>query len=242
MKASSYLSYGQEQIWFLSNSSDVNSLYHVSLEFRIVGNFDHAAFQKAFESAVESRPALSLRIAVDDRGSVAASYSHAKPKFVFHPGIVKDPLELASLMTEEAKSPFDLQVGPLLRCRVFVSGNQESTIQFTFHHLIIDGWSIRALFAEISTRYNTRDQKCRKCKHRLHSSNACLTRVLESGSYQPCSCPRKVSVFCNRNGGNDIPAQYCAGIFRNRPWSHFHGTIISAALEFGSRQYLEVDV
>ena len=57
------------------------------------------------------------------------------------------------MMTEEAKSPFDLAQGPLLRFALIRLGPQHHILLVTMHHIVSDGWSMGVFFHELSVPY-----------------------------------------------------------------------------------------
>src|SRR5207302_1995298 len=60
---------------------------------------------------------------------------------------------IADLIESEKKTPFDLEIPPLLR--VFVHRRSANTIQYTlsFHHAILDGWSVASFQTELFLEY-----------------------------------------------------------------------------------------
>ena len=55
--------------------------------------------------------------------------------------IVNDESELQELIRKDANEQFDLIKGPLLRLKVVNVAQRKQVLIFTFHHLILDGWS-----------------------------------------------------------------------------------------------------
>jgi NRPS condensation-like uncharacterized protein len=45
------------------------------------------------------------------------------------------------MITEEARAPFDLSRGPLLRARLLKLADEEHVALLTMHHIVSDGWS-----------------------------------------------------------------------------------------------------
>ena len=50
-------------------------------------------------------------------------------------------VELARLGKEEARAPFDLTQGPLIRGRLVRLGEEDYALMMTQHHIVSDGWS-----------------------------------------------------------------------------------------------------
>jgi hypothetical protein len=63
------------------------------------------------------------------------------------------PGELARLAREEARRPFDLSRGPLLRTTLVRTGEDDHTLLLTQHHIVSDGWSVGVLLRELTALY-----------------------------------------------------------------------------------------
>jgi amino acid adenylation domain-containing protein len=61
--------------------------------------------------------------------------------------------EAQQLATEEARRPFDLAQGPLLRAILLRLDKEEHVLLLTMHHIVSDGWSMGILFRELSALY-----------------------------------------------------------------------------------------
>ena len=58
-----------------------------------------------------------------------------------------------SLATEEARRPFDLSRGPLLRVCLLRLADDEHVLVYNMHHLVSDGWSLKVFVEEIAAHY-----------------------------------------------------------------------------------------
>ncbi len=150
------LSPGQERLWFLDQLNPGNHFYSIHHALRIDAPLDPAALARAlnqivrrheslrttFES-VDGRPlqvvapTLTLDVPVVDLRSLGAAAGDRA-------------LELA---TAEARKPFDLTTGPLLRVMAIRVGQRRWVIALTIHHIIADAWSVRVLLDELGTLY-----------------------------------------------------------------------------------------
>ena len=63
--------------------------------------------------------------------------------------------EVLRLAAEDARRPFDLEHGPLLRSLLLVSDAAEHTLLLAMHHIVSDGWSMGVLVKEIVPLYQT---------------------------------------------------------------------------------------
>src|SRR5205085_7854147 len=61
--------------------------------------------------------------------------------------------QLNQLRMEEAKAPFDLNKGPLIRTRLIRLDEQEHVLLLTQHRIVTDGWSMGILVRELGALY-----------------------------------------------------------------------------------------
>ncbi|HKQ08250.1 MAG TPA: condensation domain-containing protein [Blastocatellia bacterium] len=146
-------SFGQQRLWFLDQLTPGNPAYNIAVAFRLVGSlnrfaleqavreiaFRHSALRTVFRErqgqlAQVIQPAAQIGLPLVDMGSVAAGKAD----------------ELAAA---EARRPFDLKQGPLLRVRLLRSSADESLLLLTLHHIISDAWSLGVLLDELAALY-----------------------------------------------------------------------------------------
>src|SRR5262249_31988438 len=58
------------------------------------------------------------------------------------------------LAVAEARKPFDLARGPLLRVSLVRLGSEEHLLLLSIHHIAADGWSMRVLVRELAATYD----------------------------------------------------------------------------------------
>src|SRR5690606_28983746 len=61
--------------------------------------------------------------------------------------------ELAGRMRGEARRPFVLDRGPLLRVTLYQLRPNEHVVLLVMHHIVSDGWSMSVLLGELTERY-----------------------------------------------------------------------------------------
>src|SRR6185437_15165967 len=57
---------------------------------------------------------------------------------------------IRALLAEEGEAPFDLRTPPLMRVRAVRSGDRQWQLVISYHHILVDGWSIPLLHAELA--------------------------------------------------------------------------------------------
>jgi amino acid adenylation domain-containing protein/FkbM family methyltransferase len=151
------LSYAQQRLWFLDQLEPGNFFFNVPAAFRLMGKLDpellgrtlnevvrrHEALRTTFAEAdgrpvQRINPAQRLAVPILDLSDVTAAEREARVR---------------SLAEEEARRPFDLTSGPLLRACLLRLDEEEHVMLFTMHHIVSDGWSMGVLVSEVSALY-----------------------------------------------------------------------------------------
>lgn len=141
----------QQRLWFLEQLASGTGLYNVSLAVRIHGALDVDALGAAFDRIVERHEVLRTTFHVTGDGKVLQHIaSTGRPSFEVRAG---DEAAAQRWARAEAGRGFDLTSGPLLRA-VLVSVESDSWILIlTFHHIVVDAWSLQILWRELNIFY-----------------------------------------------------------------------------------------
>jgi amino acid adenylation domain-containing protein/non-ribosomal peptide synthase protein (TIGR01720 family) len=151
------LSFSQQRLWFLEQLEPGTPLYNVPAAVRLSGPLDvdvltlaineivrrHETLRTVFRSgsgeAVQRiLPSLRVDVVVEDLSELAV-------------GQRDEAVDGAS--RAEARQPFDLLHGPLLRLRLLKLAPAEHVLLLTMHHIICDGWSIGVFLRETAQLY-----------------------------------------------------------------------------------------
>src|SRR5262249_34498928 len=62
--------------------------------------------------------------------------------------------QLQQLLEQEARKPFVLARGPLLRVLIARLDKEEHVVLLVLHHIIADGWSMHVIMRELAALYN----------------------------------------------------------------------------------------
>ncbi|WP_329585571.1 condensation domain-containing protein [Kitasatospora sp. NBC_01250] len=157
------LTEGQRQLWFLQQLWPDATTYHVCTALRLRGALHAPALEQALADLVARHPALRTTIRTGRRG---------RPQGVLHPPggatAVLAAQELPGRTPEEREAqvqqaaraelavPFDLATGPLIRARLLRFAREDHALVLTFHHLVVDGWSMRIVLRDLAAHYSAR--------------------------------------------------------------------------------------
>ncbi|MFY0566445.1 condensation domain-containing protein [Archangium lansingense] len=147
------LSGGQQALWFLHQLAPESSAYHVPVAVRVRSALDVAALRRSVETLVARHPALRTTFTMTPTGPVQHVHAQLALDFETVDAAALGQAELDARLTDEAKKPFDLEHGPLLRVRVFTRSAQEHVLLITMHHIVTDFWSLAVLAEELDVLY-----------------------------------------------------------------------------------------
>ncbi len=138
------LSAAQRSTWFLMNLAPDLPLYHMAVLIKLPEPVDVAALEQTINTIIRRHEIWRTTF-----GLVGGSYAQ-----IIHDDLpvkvrILNEAHSQAIALEEARQPFDLERGPLIRATLIPAG-----LVLTVHHLIFDGYSLTNLFLpEFMTLY-----------------------------------------------------------------------------------------
>jgi amino acid adenylation domain-containing protein len=152
------LSFAQQRLWFLDRLSPGTPLYNVARAFHFPGRIDPLALGWALAEVTRRHEALRttfVEVASRPRQVIGPPGSVSLPivdlSALAAPARQKRVQRLAAA---EARRPFDLAAGPLLRATLLLLGEEGSCLLLAVHHIVADGWSMAVLCRELGALYD----------------------------------------------------------------------------------------
>ena len=153
------LSPAQEQLWYFTRLAPENPIYNEAVSVRKDGPLDQSALRAALNEIVARHeiwrstfrevdgepvqvvgPAPTLELPVVDLSGMATAQREA---------------HAVRLAAEQARLPYDLEHGPLLRPLLIRFSDDHHRLYLSMHHLIFDGVSLyRIILPELVTLYD----------------------------------------------------------------------------------------
>ncbi|PQQ25032.1 non-ribosomal peptide synthetase [Photorhabdus hindustanensis] len=150
------LSFGQQRLWFLAQFEGVSDTYHVPTALRLCGQLNLSAWQQALNRLFARHEALrSVFITVDGQPQVEllpAEFGLPVKKYDLRKASNVNE-QFKRLCAQEAKTPFNLARGTLIRCALIQLADEEHIFLLTQHHIISDAWSLKILESELVALY-----------------------------------------------------------------------------------------
>jgi amino acid adenylation domain-containing protein len=151
------VSFAQTRLWFLDRLEPGSPQYNIPAAVRLTGPLDVEALRGTLQEIVQRHEALRTTFALGSDGPVQVIHAAGDASLP-----VEDLTSLSGderqarverRVSEEARRPFDLSRGPLLRALLLRLGESEHVAVVTMHHIVSDGWSVGVLLRELLTLY-----------------------------------------------------------------------------------------
>ena len=153
------MSFAQRQMWLLQQTSPDQATYNQPVAWHLRGRVDREQVRRALQAIQERHEVLRTSLVQQGEDLLQQITPAADAALPWReidlrhlpPG--EKQLTLESLMLEQARRPFDLSQAPLWRALWIELDQDDSVLAFTFHHGIVDEWSLRLFFQELEAIY-----------------------------------------------------------------------------------------
>lgn len=154
------LSPAEQRLWFVDQLEPEHPFYNLPLAARIKGPLDHTLLCQSIQACVDRHETLrSTYHLVEGRPQrQVAERMNVQPTFIDVCNQGPTAEDLSKWLAEEARRPFDLSCGPLLRVVGWQLSAQDHLILLVMHHIISDGWSMGVMLRELSEFYRAGQQ------------------------------------------------------------------------------------
>jgi amino acid adenylation domain-containing protein len=152
------LSFGQQRMWFHEKYEAANcATYNILLAYDLNGVLDSLLLERCLSGIIDRHEIL--RTTYDDVGEGPRQSVQPSTAFKLQRTCLSD-LPVMSRISEtqrwatlDARQPFDLREGPLLRARLLEYSETDHALILVIHHIAFDGWSEGVLFHELDALY-----------------------------------------------------------------------------------------
>ncbi|MEH2077957.1 MAG: amino acid adenylation domain-containing protein [Nostoc sp.] len=147
------LSFAQQRMWFLYQLESQSPFYNEGFQLRVEGVLNVEVLRQSINEIIHRHEILRTTFpAVDGKPVqvISANLALAMPLLDLQ-GL--EAAEVQQIVTKEARQPFDLSNGPLLRVTLLRLGSKSHLLVLIMHHIITDGWSMGIFIQELSTLY-----------------------------------------------------------------------------------------
>jgi len=151
------ISLPQMRMWVLDQLQEEQMAYNIKGALHFSGELNETAFAQAFTLMVERHESLrTVFFPVDGepKQKILSKSTQTAGLEIIHldkeSGSEEKVLEI---LRQESQRIFDLSKGPLLRIKLFKTGNNNYYFSYNIHHIIADGWSTDLMVKELLDTY-----------------------------------------------------------------------------------------
>jgi amino acid adenylation domain-containing protein len=186
------LSHAQQRLWFINRLEGTSAEYNMTFALRLKGELDRTALQEALNAIVERHESLRTRF-VEVEGE---PYQVIEPDCRIELGLedlsggeeIGQQERVQEALRSEARMPFDLMWGPMLRVKLLRLGAEDHVLLRTMHHIVSDGWSEGVFHHELMVLYEAfvegRENPLRPLKVQYADFALWQRRWLEGGALE----------------------------------------------------------
>jgi amino acid adenylation domain-containing protein len=151
------LSFAQRRLWVVHQIEPDSPSYNIYSALRLEGALDVVALERSLAEIQRRHESLRTTFTVI-RGEPAQVVGPPQPVQLPVLDLSGEPPEkrhrlVEEIAGEEARRPFDLSRGPLVRAQLLRLADDEYVLLCSFHHIIIDSWSSSILRRELAILY-----------------------------------------------------------------------------------------
>jgi amino acid adenylation domain-containing protein len=152
------LSFAQQRLWFLWQLEPDSTAYNVPSAWWVRGPLASHALEQSMREMIQRHEALRTSFSLQEEQPVQLIHSPGAVAVIWIDltALTENhrAREVQQIITQEARRPFDLMQGPLLRTTLVRTAAQEHLLLHTTHHSISDAWSVPIWQHELSVLYN----------------------------------------------------------------------------------------
>jgi amino acid adenylation domain-containing protein len=152
----------QTEVWLSAQLGDEASCaFNESISLRFDGALDSSALASSLNDVIVRHDAL--RASFDTSGTLLhfAEDLRLDLPVVDLSSEASPETALKAHIEQDAKVPFNLVGGPLVRAQLLRLAADRHVLVFTAHHIVCDGWSVNVLIGELSELYRAKIEKTR---------------------------------------------------------------------------------
>jgi amino acid adenylation domain-containing protein len=154
-------SFAQRRLWFLNRLIPGECVYNIPAALRIQRVLDPHLIRQAVDELVRRHESLrTIFHEANGEPVQTVAFALTVPLEVLDLRCSSGPALQKALQfaQAEARAPFDLERGPLVRLSLLQIDHRDFILLVTMHHIISDGWSLDVFFRELSELYNAFSQ------------------------------------------------------------------------------------
>jgi amino acid adenylation domain-containing protein len=144
------LSPGQEALWFLHQVAPESPVYNITVAARIQPDPTPGVLRDAFQALLDRHESLRTIFPAVGGRPARKVLTSSDVWFGVEEAIDLSEDALRMRLAADARRPFDLENGPLMRITFYHRGDAGSVLLLAFHHIAVDFWSLGLLVNDLA--------------------------------------------------------------------------------------------
>ncbi len=150
----------QHGMLFDSVTVEDSGMYAIQLEYFLRGPLSAPEFEEAWSQTVARHPILRTSLHWEDLEKplqVVRRSAQISLPYEDWSGLSPEEQDLRSeaFRRDDRRSGFDFEEAPLMRLALFRVGDDRHRLLWTFHHILMEGWSASQILGEVLARYRS---------------------------------------------------------------------------------------
>ncbi|BAY84417.1 amino acid adenylation domain-containing protein [Calothrix parasitica NIES-267] len=151
------LSFSQQRLWFIDQLYNDSSFYNILGGLHLQGILNIKAFRQSLNEIIKRHESWRTIFSTKDEQPIQIILPELNWELpiinIEHLAGGNWEAEVQKLAIAEAKNPFNLTTGPLVRATLLRLSETEHIFLLNMHHIVSDGWSIGVFAKELATLY-----------------------------------------------------------------------------------------
>ncbi|RJS17716.1 non-ribosomal peptide synthetase [Corallococcus sp. H22C18031201] len=145
------LSFPQQRLWALNQLDPDGIAYNNVVTLRLSGPVNVDRLEASLDAVVRRHEVLRTTFTLTEDGARQVIVPSMPLVMARH--VARDQSDAVRIAMDEARRPFDLSRGPVMRAAMIRIAETEHVLQLTLHHIASDGWSSGVLYREMVAHY-----------------------------------------------------------------------------------------
>lgn len=149
----------QKEIWLSDQiGEDASCSYNESFSLSLKGWLNETALKEALDEVINRHEALRATFTEDGDSVKVAPQFNGEISFIDLSTLIPAEREQkrVRILSDEARTPFDVSRGPLVRVKLLRLEPENHIVVFTSHHIVCDGWSTNVILEELAQLYSAK--------------------------------------------------------------------------------------
>ncbi|MDZ7377449.1 MAG: condensation domain-containing protein, partial [candidate division KSB1 bacterium] len=149
----------QQGMWFHTLLAPESGVYFEQLSCAITGQIDLEAFRRAWDAVIQRHPILRTSFIGESlKEPIQVVHRHVSMPFEYLDWSRLSPerqaQQLDAFLEVDRKRGFKLSEPPLMRCAMIRFGADRYQLVWSYHHILMDGWSLPLVLGEVFAHYD----------------------------------------------------------------------------------------